>query len=97
MYIPNGADYLNKTRGEQAYFDLVFRDTNFSSRGSTYIVLVRFGTTGNDPTPELGGDCAFYEELNSVIDRMIEDLNRLRKRGKKHFAHLQSVTRELLR
>jgi hypothetical protein len=66
----------------QVYFELSHEDTIHSSNGSNHIVPIQWTTlSGSDGTPQLSHDCGTFGELNHVIDDMISDLEKLRKKG----------------
>ncbi len=74
----------------QVYFDLIHRDSGYSSSGSNYIVPTQWTTeSGPDNTPQLSHDCATFGELNHVIDDMIADLKLLRQKARQHFTDLE--------
>ena len=73
----------------QVYFNLLHKDTKASAFGETYIVPNAYlSTTLNDPTPLLSHDCTSHAELERVIDSMIADLTKLKKKSKVHFDKL---------
>jgi hypothetical protein len=77
----------------QVYFDLVHRDTGHSSNGSTWLVIANYYTMCPEvhPMPILSHDCGTYPEFNLIVERMIEDLKRLRNKAKRHFEQLERL------
>jgi hypothetical protein len=66
----------------QVYFELSHEDTIHSSNGSNHIVPIQWTTlSGSDGTPQLSHDCGTFGELNHVIDDMISDLEKQRRRN----------------
>jgi hypothetical protein len=73
------------------YFDFHHEDTIHSSNGSNHIVVVHWGRSSNDSAPQLSHDCGTFGELNRVVDDMIAELEKLRKKARKHFVALEKA------
>ena len=61
--------------------------------GGLYIVPSMYGITTDNHVPQLTHDCASFEEFNVAIDNMIDDLERIRSKGKKYFEKLRKKSR----